>query len=232
MAKIALEKIDAAKRKRIFRNAAAEFATHGYHKANINSIARGAGIGKGSIYLYFEDKLDLYHSTFQEAASILNEIFDALENADMEAIEKIEKVFETSVDAFPRYRSMFKMYSDLTSFGNEKGLTDLANVLESRSAEFWRNTLRDGIRAGSIRKDVSVEHAAYLIDCVYTLFVTTLASNYQRERFRVFTGANLSKSNGLVKRHMRKILDVLESGICAQETKSNSRKKVSVKTKK
>ncbi len=232
MAKTALEKIDSAKRDRIFRNAAAEFATHGYHKANINSIARRAGIGKGSIYLYFEDKLDLYHSTFQEAASILNEIFDSLESADMEAIEKIEKVFEKSVDAFPRYRNMFKMYADLTSFGNEKALSDLAKVLESRSAEFWRNVLREGIGSGSIRKDISIEHAAYLVDCVYTLFMTTLASKYQRERFRVFTGADVSKSNGLVKRHMRKILDVLESGICSQEAKPNSRKRASVEAKK
>lgn len=215
MAKEAFDKIDRRKRERIFRNAAAEFARHGYHKTNVNSIARRAGIGKGSIYLYFKDKRDLYYSTFREAARIQNEVFDTIENADMEPIAKIEKVFEESVDAFPGYRNMFKMYFDLTSSGNERSLADLAQILEKRSAEFFRNVLREGIRSGSIRKDLSVQHAAYLIDCVYSLFFTTLASKYQKERFRVFTDADISKDAALVKRHMREILNVLEGGIGA-----------------
>jgi len=215
MTKKALNKIDKRKRERIYRNAAAEFARHGYHKANVNSIARRAGIGKGSIYLYFKDKRDLYDSTLIEAARIQNEVFDLIAQMELDPVTKIEKVFEESLNAFPRYRNMFKMYYDLISSGNDKALAGLAGMLERRSAEFFRNVLAEGIESGGIRKDLSVEHAAYLIDCVYSLFFSTLAGRYQRERFRVFTGADISKDKNLVRQHMRAILNVLDTGIVA-----------------
>jgi hypothetical protein len=107
------------------------------------------------------------------------------------------------------------MYFDLTSAGGENSLSGLAPMLEQRSAEFFRGVLADGIEEGSIRKNLPIEHAAYLIDCVYSLFFATLASKYQSERFRIFTGADISRDTGLVARHMREILHVLETGIGA-----------------
>jgi AcrR family transcriptional regulator len=213
MAKEALNIIDSKKRDRIFRTAAAEFARHGYHKANVNSIAQRAGIGKGSIYLYFKDKRDLYHSTLFEAARMQEEVFDSIENSSLAPMAKIEKVFEESIGAFPRYRNMFKMYFDLMSSGTDKSPANLARSMETRSAEFFQNVLREGIEAGDVRKNLSIKHAAYLIDCVYSLFFTALASTYQRERFRVFTDADISKGKDLVRTHMKKILDVIDGGI-------------------
>jgi len=215
MAKQALDNIDSRKRDRIFHTAAAEFARHGYHKANVNSIAQRAGIGKGSLYLYFKDKRDLYYSTLIEAARIQKEVFDLIEKSTLRPMAKIEKVFEESVNAFPRYKNMFKMYSDLMSSGTDASSARLAQSMEARSAEFFQSVLREGIRVGEVRKDVSIRHAAYLIDCVYSLFFTTLASTYQRERFRVFTDADISKSKDLVRAHMKKILNVIDGGIGA-----------------
>lgn len=228
MAKEALQKIDRKKRERIFRIAAAEFARHGYHNASVNSIASRAGIGKGSIYLYFDDKLDLYHSTLLEAACMQDEVFDRIEKADLGAMAKIEMVFEESVRVFPRYRNMVKMYFDLMSAGGDDSPADFARALEGRSAEFFRGVLSEGIRSGDIRKDVSVEHAAYIIDSIYTLFLISLARGYQRERFRVFTNDYISRKNGVVTKHMRRILDVLEGGIGAPR-KSPAKKQVTGK---
>ncbi len=212
MAKEALNKIDESKRERIFRNAAAEFARHGYHKANINSIAKRAHIGKGSIYLYFDDKRDLYYSTFTEAVRIQNDIFDRIENLDLDPITKIQRLFEESLKAFPRYRNMFKMYFDLSTSGNEPSMVELAQLLEKRSAEFFVNVLKEGIASGGIRKDLPVEHAAYVIDSMYSIFFATLACRYQKERFRVFTGTDVSADGGSIN-NMRQILNVLEASI-------------------
>jgi len=37
-----------------------EFTINGYEQASLNTIIREAGISKGSLYYYFEDKTDLY----------------------------------------------------------------------------------------------------------------------------------------------------------------------------
>ncbi len=60
MPKIVDEQMREATRHRIMRVAAGEFARLGFDQANINVIAEQAGIGKGTIYLYFENKRDLF----------------------------------------------------------------------------------------------------------------------------------------------------------------------------
>ena len=60
MPKIVDEQMREATRQRILRQAAREFAHLGFDQANINTIAEQAGIGKGTIYLYFESKRELF----------------------------------------------------------------------------------------------------------------------------------------------------------------------------
>ena len=231
MAKDALNKIDDKKRERIFRIAATEFSRHGYHKANVNSIATKAGIGKGSIYLYFADKRDLYYSTFKEAVRIQDSIFDDIEEMDIDPIEKIKQVFKKSLIALPRYRNMFKMYFDLSASGDEKSHAGLAQLLEKRSADFFVKVLNEGIALGIIRDDLPIEHAAYIIDSVYSMFFAALACRYQEERFRVFTGMNSSWDESLIENHMREILSVLKAGIASRQgAKRTGRKRFSRNT--
>jgi AcrR family transcriptional regulator len=49
-----------AKRDRITELALDEFSTHPYRQASLSRIVARAGIAKGSMYQYFENKLDLY----------------------------------------------------------------------------------------------------------------------------------------------------------------------------
>ncbi|MDQ7794746.1 MAG: TetR/AcrR family transcriptional regulator [bacterium] len=49
-----------AKRKRILDLALDEFAGGSYREASLTRIVKRAGIAKGSLYQYFEDKFDLY----------------------------------------------------------------------------------------------------------------------------------------------------------------------------
>jgi AcrR family transcriptional regulator len=57
-----------ATRDRILRVAAREFAQAGFEQANINLIAEQADIGKGTIYLYFPSKRDLFLAMLQTIA--------------------------------------------------------------------------------------------------------------------------------------------------------------------
>lgn len=56
------------KRNRILDVALEEFAAHPFSKASLSKIVARAGIAKGSMYQYFEDKLDLYRYLLEVAA--------------------------------------------------------------------------------------------------------------------------------------------------------------------
>ena len=57
------ERLDVDKRRGILTAAAEEFARHGYYDASLNTIIEQAGLSKGAMYYYFEDKADLFHTT-------------------------------------------------------------------------------------------------------------------------------------------------------------------------
>jgi AcrR family transcriptional regulator len=52
--------LGAARRERVLHAAMAEFGRHGYSGGSLNVIAREAGVAKGSLFQYFDDKFDFF----------------------------------------------------------------------------------------------------------------------------------------------------------------------------
>jgi AcrR family transcriptional regulator len=52
--------LDAGRRDRVLHAAMAEFGRHGYSGGSLNVIARQAGVAKGSLFQYFDDKFDFF----------------------------------------------------------------------------------------------------------------------------------------------------------------------------
>ena len=65
------EGLDAARRERILDAAADQFLDRGYDGASINRIIEEAGISKGVLYYYFDDKEDLFTTVIEQASSRL-----------------------------------------------------------------------------------------------------------------------------------------------------------------
>lgn len=55
-------RLDPERQRRILDVAAEEFADHGFEGASYNRIIERAGLSKGAMYYYFDDKADLYAS--------------------------------------------------------------------------------------------------------------------------------------------------------------------------
>lgn len=66
MSKERLSRMAPERREKLFESAAEEFTEHGYDGASLNRIIGRAGLGKSSLYYYFEDKRDLFHRLIEE----------------------------------------------------------------------------------------------------------------------------------------------------------------------
>src|SRR3954467_11175564 len=67
--------LDAERRERVLHAAMAEFGRNGYSGGSLNVIAREAGVSKGSLFQYFDDKFDLFahvaeHTSLQVYAAM------------------------------------------------------------------------------------------------------------------------------------------------------------------
>jgi AcrR family transcriptional regulator len=57
---------DPEKHRRLLEIAAGEFARIGFEHCNVDTIAELAGVGKGTVYLYFKNKAALFHAVLGE----------------------------------------------------------------------------------------------------------------------------------------------------------------------
>jgi AcrR family transcriptional regulator len=112
MPKIVDEQMREATRQHILREAAREFARLGFDQANINLIAEQAGIGKGTIYLYFENKRALFlamlRSIAQTQLAAIREAV-AIKSTFQQRLERLFRAFvrlaEEDSDSFNVYMS-------------------------------------------------------------------------------------------------------------------------------
>ena len=71
---------DPAKRKQIIEGARRVFIETGFDAASMNDITRAAGVSKGTIYVYFANKEELFEALIEEErGKIFNDTFAALE---------------------------------------------------------------------------------------------------------------------------------------------------------
>lgn len=92
--------LDKEKQDRIINAAMKEFAQKGYDLASTNEIVKEAGISKGLLFHYFQNKKQLYLFLFEHMTNIL-----------MEKI--LEKVNWDEKDIFVRYQQIAKLKFDL-----------------------------------------------------------------------------------------------------------------------
>ena len=79
---------DSAKRRQILDGARAVFLSQGFDAASMGEIAKAAGVSKGTLYVYFENKEELFEAIVHEQCEVQAEgLFDLDANdPDVEAV--------------------------------------------------------------------------------------------------------------------------------------------------
>lgn len=87
MARPRFAKLEEDRQERILAAAAEEFVAHGYAGGSVNRILERAGLSKGVLYYYFEDKADLFATTLERAVFRLFDAF-GLPGKGLEELER------------------------------------------------------------------------------------------------------------------------------------------------
>jgi AcrR family transcriptional regulator len=74
--------VDSAKRRQIVEGARAIFLTQGFDAASMNDIARKAGVSKGTLYVYFRNKEELFEAIAEQQCQFQAERVFELDPAD------------------------------------------------------------------------------------------------------------------------------------------------------
>jgi AcrR family transcriptional regulator len=160
------------KKQRIMQAAEQLFRNRRFHEMTLEEIAREAGVGKGTIYLYFSDKEDLI---FQAAVAGFDEMCELLRQNVGEGVafrDGLLNMCETISAFFKKRRPLFRI---IMSEG-ERAMESTGAGLRQRWLQ-RRKTMIEGVAAviargvasGEIRRDIPPEILAeYLLGMLRT----------------------------------------------------------------
>ncbi len=162
--------LDEGKKTRIRDAAAAEFAARGYKGASVGRIAREAGVAKGSMYQYFENKEALFNYLIDSSMEMKLAFF------------RSRGTEITGDNFFKRLRSLIilglefaRLHPDLQQIGESLLKKDVLPAavseridakLKVKSDEIYRTMILSGIEEGDIRKDIDPALAAFAVNSV------------------------------------------------------------------
>lgn len=152
------------KRERIIDTALEEFAKYDYKTASVSRIVENAGISKGSMYQYFDNKKDLYlyliNLVSDEKLSHISKSIDADEKDFFEMYKQINLI-ATQFD-LNHIKHSSLLYNAVSERNNDE-LGDIPSEILRSSDDFMKNFIYQAQLDGQIRTDVELDLLAFLI---------------------------------------------------------------------
>jgi AcrR family transcriptional regulator len=142
-------------RKRILSAARPIFLRHGLAEANLNDVARAAGVGKGTLYRHFASKGELYVAVLSEHGErFIEELRDVLD-PEAPALVQIEQLGRFYLDFWLRHPAHFEIVwamqkVDLVGPLSPTLLAHVRTFFE-RPIRLLEQLLRAGIERGELR---------------------------------------------------------------------------------
>ena len=85
-------------------------AEQGLAGLTMERVAKEAGIAKGTLYLYFQDKEELLQSAVQSSMAPLEQELDKILDSELSPNQKLEAIVQHSLSYFEAHRNFFRVF--------------------------------------------------------------------------------------------------------------------------
>jgi len=149
--------LDREKQDRIVNAAMKEFSQKGYNLASTNQIVKEAGISKGLLFHYFQNKKQLYLFLFDYGYDrIVEEFYQKIDLSEKDFFKRTREAVMIKMELLTTYPDIFK-------FMEEALLEDSAEIkaeLEKKKKEFIEINMEkffEGVDYSKFREDVDLK---------------------------------------------------------------------------
>ena len=128
------------------------FAIKGYHETSISDIIKRADIARGTFYLYFKDKREIFDALFDQLLQRINESLHRVElSPDRkpplgQIADNLNRVFKLAVEDPELARILFRHAPGLDSITDQK-----IEVFYSKIASLIESALALGVQMNLVR---------------------------------------------------------------------------------
>ena len=140
-------------RRRILETAHDVFFRDGFVEANLDDIAKGAGVAKGTLYRYFDSKADLYVAVLAHGGDIFAE---RMREARAEGDDAVDQVRRIARFYFEHWTANEEYFAIFWAMENQQVIGELTPEAVKQVTSLWSECLRiladaiqDGVEHGS-----------------------------------------------------------------------------------
>jgi AcrR family transcriptional regulator len=142
----------AAKRERILAAALRLFANEAYQAVTMDRVAQGAGVAKGTLYLYFPSKESLYLGILTEGMEAATRNYQSNVDPNADVRERLLRAISLSVEFYDQRRDFLRLFAT-----EEPRLAEArSRILDEwrdRGQRFFSSLIQEGMRAGVFVKN-------------------------------------------------------------------------------
>jgi len=156
-----------AKRLNILEAAARRFAHSGYEATSMDGLATAAGVSKGSLYDYFQNKEDLFYGLFEWFQQLLLQASLDRVQEGTTARERISGFAEASIGAFLEHSELYPVSLEVWAAAAKTGTRErfsqaMRDLYVAYRAEITQ-LIADGQAAGEIKADIDAAAIAGML---------------------------------------------------------------------
>lgn len=155
------------RRQSILCSARDVFFEKGLQNTTMDEIAERAELSKGTLYLYYRSKEDLYLAVVVEGLELLYGMFIRATNDSSSAIVALGKIAEVYLEFFDTHKSYFRMFQFFQSPQFHRQVSEeMLGECTRQNMKLWNyvtDLIKRGIADGEIKKDLSADETTVLL---------------------------------------------------------------------
>lgn len=99
-----------ARRNQILKVSASRFARQGYHRTSVSDIIRDAGIARGTFYLYFKSKHDVFEVLLDHFLASLKDAIRVIEvDSPVHPVDQLRENLSRAMQVVDKYRDVARV---------------------------------------------------------------------------------------------------------------------------
>lgn len=202
------------RREEILNAAQKVFFEKGLQATTMDEIAEAAELSKGTLYLYYKSKEDLYLAVMVRGMETMREMFAQAADSVHPTVEQIRAIGEAYYDFFKRQRHYFRMLNFFQHPEFHKQVSkEMSAACSTEQQKIWKlviDILERGITEGVFRTDLNPPEMAVMLWLTSTAILVRMDN--QAETFESRMNVNLLQL-------YRKSSDLLLESLMTQEAK-------------
>ncbi|MBU1137634.1 MAG: TetR/AcrR family transcriptional regulator [Proteobacteria bacterium] len=161
-------------RKAILEAAMTLFGTRGYEKTSVEQLAKAAGIGKGTIYSYFQTKSEIFLALCEDELDFLHKEMSKKANNETPLLETLVDIFMTEFRYVTRNRDFGRVFLRELVFPTELTV-ERSKEIDNRFIELFIPLFQKAQKRGELRADLEL---LFAFGHFYSLYLLTISAWY------------------------------------------------------